>query len=152
MTNTPITTPPAKRSLLKRLLPYGATAIVALLLGTGIGAAGGSDSAAAPQPTKTIEVEVEKIVEVEVEVPAEADATCAAVAEELQSMLSDTTDQVVIPQNEVMAVLIENLQYGIDIDQINGATEDIGQITASTEALTARIAALSPEFTRCVNP
>lgn len=146
--NTFATTAPKKTSWLSRWWPVLAAGALGLVIGGLAGGSGASEApgAAEPQPVKT--VEVEKIVEVEV--PA-GDNGCVAVAEELYSMLQDTTNEIVIPQNQVTQTLIDNLLNGLDVNQINEATSKVEKIIGATDSLTSRAQAIGADYQGCVN-
>lgn len=128
------------------LIAAGAITLLGLVVGTMLGASAGSGAsgAAEPQPVETVTVEVP--------VAAENDPICATVAAELRSILQVATDDVMIRQNEVIQVLVENLQYGFDLDSIEQATSTIQGVTATTNGLTDRINAITTDYDKCVNP
>lgn len=145
--------PPEPQPLVERprrpLSPglLGALAAVILAAGIVLGAAVGSGAskapaAAEPQPVKTVTVEVPAAVET---------GTCQDVAVELRDMLLTMTNEVAIPQNEALQIVVE-AATSFDYTQIDRATGIISGVTATTRSLTDRLTAVTPDYERCVNP
>jgi hypothetical protein len=126
------------------LIAAGAIVLVGLVIGTVLGASGGSgdDSASQPTPTKTVTVEVAS---------DPVDDGCAAVAEALWAEVQVMVDDVAIPQNAVLGVLISNLQYGTNIAEIQEATATIESVTAAVTGANDRVVALTPAYQDCVD-
>ena len=116
--------------------------VAGILLGFTIGSRGSeAPGAAQPAPAETVTVEV----------PAPVDAGCAVVAEELYSMLALATEDVMIEQNDIMIGMIEAFS-GFDVDAIESLVPRVEGVTATVGDLTDRLAAVKPEYERCVNP
>lgn len=125
-----------KRWLVPAIIGVGAL-IVGILIGTA-GAGGDKDEAAVPAPTVTVTT-TEMVT----------DDTCKNVAIELHSILSGMTNDVAIPQNEVIMTLVSNLQYGTNVSEIQAATAKIQGVTAATEGFTSRLGAATADFAEC---
>lgn len=141
----PATTPAKKPGFFARHKVAVIVGAAALVLGVTVGgaSASGAQSGAEPQPTKTVTVEVPAAVERD---------GCREVAEELMDMLTDTANDVMIPQNEVIQTLVENLQYGVVTSEIESATAKMQSVSSATTSLTGRTQAVSSDYERCVNP
>lgn len=125
------------------LIAAGAITLVGLVVGTMLGgsARSGDDSGSQPTPAKTVTVEV----------PAAAvDDGCRDVAEALYAEVQVMVNDVAIPQNAVLGVLIENLQYGANIAEIQQATITIQGVTSTVSAASDRVVALAPAYQACV--
>lgn len=126
------------------LIGAGAILLVGLVIGTILGASAGSGAPAAsqPQPVETVTVEVPAAVET---------GTCKDVAIELHDMLQTMTDKVAIPQNEALQIVVA-AATSFDYSEIERATGIINGVTSTTQSLTARLTAVSPDYSRCINP
>lgn len=140
----PIETPapapePAKKSLVRRLMPFVITGVVALLLGAAIGGAGAKPTEApAAEPkvvTDTVEVKV-------------ADPLCKEVAAELFDMLETMNNDVLMPLSQGSAESIDAF-LASDFAGIEAATTKVEGANAALVGLTDRTDALSPDYIAC---
>lgn len=144
------------KNTIRKYLPFGITALVALVIGAGIGAAGSSSSTTAGSPSKPAPVET-----VTVEVPAPADAeqlgACQRAAEELRSIAIDQVNNVTMPYGDVSGILynqlVNSVNYGagaVDMSEIERGTGVLNSIADAAKGLTSRVEAISPDFATCV--
>lgn len=124
----------------RRVLPYAATGIVALLIGAGLGSVGGSGGDSASQPAPAVTVTAPAL-------PTK-DA-CKTAAVELFAIAETMNNEIQVPQNEVIASLVSQLQGGVSITEIEAATVKLDTVTSVSNGLSARIAALSPDYLEC---
>lgn len=138
------TTEPKEPRLSKKTIVLLILGLLGVIVGFAAGSATSHTSGSSePAPTKTVTVEVEA--------PA-ADDGCREVAVELMAILNETANDVVIPQNEVMNTLYQNLVSGYDEASILDATDTLKQIASTTDGLTERTKALAPDYQECTAP
>ena len=126
-------------------LGASATAVVFLIFGATIGASGTADSE--PAPTATVTAEPMPAVTV----AAEPDDSCRVAAVELQSILSSTVNDALIPYTTITTNLIGMLQYGIDQATLDETTTLVGDATSVVDGLTQRTKAITPAYDACVS-
>jgi hypothetical protein len=79
-----------------------------------------------------------------------AAGSCEAVAEELVSILTVTTDEVVVPQGAAIEALVDHAIYGADPAELEAIGNDLFTISDSLGAITDRYDAVSGDYAGCV--
>lgn len=147
---TTITSPPAdpapKKSFIRKAWPWAAVAIGGLILGSAIGSAGGADATtAAPRPAPTVTITAEPEV-----TQSASDGLCREVAGKLFEMLGKSINDIAIPQNEVVLILVDNMTGIPRISEIERATGKLEGATRATESITAELADVSDDYMKCM--
>lgn len=159
MSNPIITPEPIKAKKPRRklsLLVAVALAVSALFVGVGIGA--GSASAGRSAAPVTAGQPLVKASEPQPDVtavpapPADVDKTCQSVAIELQSILQTTVNDALLPYSDIAISLIDMVQYGADVDEINRLTSVMDGVSSTVSTQSARIDAVQAQYDKCVTP
>lgn len=145
ITNPTIDPAPKKPGIIRKAWPWAAVAVGGLLVGSAIGSAGSATEAAEVKPAPTVTITAEPEV-----IEASVDGVCRKVAGELFDMLGRSINDIAIPQNEVVLILIENMTGIPRISEIERATGKLEGTVRATESITAELADVSDDYLKCM--